>query len=302
MLVLRKTLTNKRKLKQAFRPEDKKRGSSPGRSNNDEQALQTSSQRTYLRGKYAATKLYQVVVDVVPGDHLELNLRVGDVVGVIQQKDPMGNRNRWFCDNGIAQGFLDAAVLSPLGHSPESGDIDKTCQAPEERQPRHSLDSIKPLQNQLSDGCHTKGKLIAVVAPYDEVNEDDGKKPIRPAPPVPVNKARRRDPEQLSQHSYEEIAAEELQSTINDLSPIYEEIPGGSRSSMSSGSGSHSPRGRFYYAVYGFSPEAEEKTMLHIDKGQVLRVLQVAGEWWYVEDRARSRGYVPATYLKPYTA
>ena len=45
----------------------------------------------------------QVVVDVVPGDHLELNLRVGDVVGVIQQKDPMGNRNRWFCDNGIAQ-------------------------------------------------------------------------------------------------------------------------------------------------------------------------------------------------------
>ena len=45
----------------------------------------------------------EVVADVVPGDHLELNLRVGDVVGVIQQKDPMGNRNRWFCDNGIAQ-------------------------------------------------------------------------------------------------------------------------------------------------------------------------------------------------------
>jgi hypothetical protein len=36
---------------------------------------------------------------------------VGDLLGLIQQKDPTGNRSRWFVDNGCAQGFVDAAIL-----------------------------------------------------------------------------------------------------------------------------------------------------------------------------------------------
>ncbi len=96
------------------------------------------------------------------------------------------------------------------------------------------------------------------MAPYDEVSEDEiSKRPTRKAPPPPsatvaaaattsppqrliVGHKRRGggDPEQQSQHSYEEIAASETASQ-QDLSPIYEEIPGGSRSSVSSsGSGS----------------------------------------------------------------
>ncbi len=43
--------------------------------------------------------------------------------------------------------------------------------------------------------------------------------------------------------------------------------------------------------------------MLSVKRGQVVRVIQVtAGEWWYLEDRHGSRGYVPYTYLKPYPA
>ena len=89
-----------------------------------------------------------------------------------------------------------------------------------------------------------------------------------------------------------------------DLSPIYEEIPGGSRSSVSSGSGSgrslHSPRGKFYYAVYEFVPALGEVNMLRVTRGQVVKVVTVAGEWWYVEDRHGARGYVPVSYLKHY--
>ena len=35
---------------------------------------------------------------------------------------------------------------------------------------------------------------------------------------------------------------------------------------------------------------------------QVVRVIQVVsgGEWWYVEDRNASRGYVPNSFLKEY--
>ena len=69
-----------------------------------------------------------------------------------------------------------------------------------------------------------------------------------------------------------------------DLSPIYEEIHGGSRSSVSSGScassggrsastsnssnSSSSDRGKFYYSLYDF--EATDATMLSAKRGQVI--------------------------------
>jgi len=34
---------------------------------------------------------------------MELRVRVGDLVGVIQKKHPMGDKSRWFCDTGQAQ-------------------------------------------------------------------------------------------------------------------------------------------------------------------------------------------------------
>lgn len=31
---------------------------------------------------------------------MDLSLNAGDLVGVVQDKDPMGNKDRWFVDNG----------------------------------------------------------------------------------------------------------------------------------------------------------------------------------------------------------
>ena len=71
---------------------------------------------------------------------------------------------------------------------------------------------------------------MAVVPPYDEVADDTATcRPTRPAPPPPgasnthgkipppslLVGGKRRDPEQQSQHSYEEISAMEIQSQIN---------------------------------------------------------------------------------------
>ena len=123
----------------------------------------------------------------------------------------------------------------------------------------------------------------------------------------------------MSVHSYEEIGLEPsealLETASADLSPLYEEIPGGSRCSVSSSSGSgrsegrRSPRGKFYYAQFSFTPEEEEEeegqaslgsSYVPVSRGQVVRVIAVSGEWWFVEDRKHCRGYVPANYLLPY--
>ena len=101
-----------------------------------------------------------------------------------------------------------------------------------------------------------------------------------------------------------------------DLSPIYEEIHGCSRSSVSSASSggarsnagstsnssttsSSSDKVKFFYSLYDF--EATDETMLSTKRGQVVRVIHSSNnEWCYVEDRHNGKGYVPTAYLKAY--
>ena len=65
-----------------------------------------------VAGKYLASKVYLVTKTSLGScNQLELGVREGDVLGVIQQKDPLGNRARWFCDNGAAKGFVSADCL-----------------------------------------------------------------------------------------------------------------------------------------------------------------------------------------------
>ena len=58
---------------------------------------------------------YQATDNFVPTNQFEIGVSTGDLLGIIQQKDPMGDRSRWFCDNGVSQGFVPASLLAPLG-------------------------------------------------------------------------------------------------------------------------------------------------------------------------------------------
>ena len=46
---------------------------------------------------------------------MEVIVHAGDLVGVIQKKDPMGDGNRWYVDNGVVQGFVPSRVLAAIG-------------------------------------------------------------------------------------------------------------------------------------------------------------------------------------------
>jgi len=46
------------------------------------------------------SQLYVVTQKVTPTQQLDLTLAQGCVVAVIKENDPMGNRDRWFIDNG----------------------------------------------------------------------------------------------------------------------------------------------------------------------------------------------------------
>ncbi|XP_067935814.1 dynamin-binding protein-like [Watersipora subatra] len=81
---------------------------------------QTTEMRNRLTRNYLSTKLYQATSEHIASEPMELKLHGGDLVGVIQQKDPMGSEERWFVDNGVDQGFVKKTVLQPFSDEPDS--------------------------------------------------------------------------------------------------------------------------------------------------------------------------------------
>jgi len=75
---------------------------------------QTEEQRSSLREKYTADKLYMVVEDVASTSTLDVDAVRGTLVGVIKKQDPMGNTAKWYVDTGVTQGFLPSQKLRPV--------------------------------------------------------------------------------------------------------------------------------------------------------------------------------------------
>lgn len=54
----------------------------------------------YLRGKYSADKLFVTVCDVAESQMMDMAASKGTLVAVVKEGDPMGDKKRWFVDNG----------------------------------------------------------------------------------------------------------------------------------------------------------------------------------------------------------
>ncbi|XP_041365294.1 LOW QUALITY PROTEIN: dynamin-binding protein-like [Gigantopelta aegis] len=77
------------------------------------QSPQSDSQRVYLRQVYPADKLYRVSTTHKAADVMEMSLNEGHMVGLIKEQDPMGNKEKWFIDDGTIKGFFPKRLLVP---------------------------------------------------------------------------------------------------------------------------------------------------------------------------------------------
>lgn len=87
---------------------------------------QTEEQRSLLREKYTADKLYVVVEDVISTSTLDVDAARGTLIGVIKKQDPMGNTTRWYVDTGVIQGFLPSQKLRPVQRQTQIMNHDST--------------------------------------------------------------------------------------------------------------------------------------------------------------------------------
>nr|XP_033791632.1 rho guanine nucleotide exchange factor 38 [Geotrypetes seraphini] len=78
-----------------------------------ESPRQTESQRSKLLSTYSADKLYQAKRKCNATQELDIDLYEGELVALVEQKDPLGSTSRWFVDTGSMQGYVYSSFLKP---------------------------------------------------------------------------------------------------------------------------------------------------------------------------------------------
>nr|DBA28857.1 TPA: hypothetical protein GDO54_009148 [Pyxicephalus adspersus] len=74
---------------------------------------QTESHRCKLLSTYGADKLYQAKRKCNASQDQDIDLYEGELVAIVEYKDPLGSTSRWFVDTGLMQGYVYSSFLKP---------------------------------------------------------------------------------------------------------------------------------------------------------------------------------------------
>uniref|UniRef100_A0A2K6GXA4 Scaffold protein Tuba n=1 Tax=Propithecus coquereli TaxID=379532 RepID=A0A2K6GXA4_PROCO len=74
---------------------------------------QNDAHRSKLLSTYNAEELYQAKRKCNATQELDINLLEGELVAVVEQKDPRGSTGRWLVDTGTIKGYVYSSFLKP---------------------------------------------------------------------------------------------------------------------------------------------------------------------------------------------
>lgn len=74
---------------------------------------QTDTHRAKLLSTYSTEELYQAKRKCNATQEYDINLLEGELVAVMEQKDPLGSTSRWLVDTGIIKGYVYSSFLKP---------------------------------------------------------------------------------------------------------------------------------------------------------------------------------------------
>ncbi|XP_057649972.1 rho guanine nucleotide exchange factor 38 [Chionomys nivalis] len=80
---------------------------------------QTDDHRSKLLSTYGAEELYRAKRKCNATQEHDINLLEGELVAVLEQKDPLGSTSRWFVDTGFVKGYVYSSFLKPYNPAKE---------------------------------------------------------------------------------------------------------------------------------------------------------------------------------------
>ncbi|XP_069711077.1 rho guanine nucleotide exchange factor 38 [Phaenicophaeus curvirostris] len=84
---------------------------------------QTEGHRSKLLSMYSTELLYQAKRKCNATQEFDIDLHEGELVAVVEQKDPFGSTSRWLVDTGILKGYVYSSFLRPYNPEKVQKDI-----------------------------------------------------------------------------------------------------------------------------------------------------------------------------------
>uniref|UniRef100_A0A669QZ03 Rho guanine nucleotide exchange factor 38 n=1 Tax=Phasianus colchicus TaxID=9054 RepID=A0A669QZ03_PHACC len=88
-----------------------------------ESPRQTEDHRSKLLSTYSAEVLYQAKRKCNATQEFDIDLHEGEVVAVVEQKDPFQSTSRWLVDTGILKGYVYSSFLKPFNPAKAQKDV-----------------------------------------------------------------------------------------------------------------------------------------------------------------------------------
>uniref|UniRef100_A0A8B9NLE5 Rho guanine nucleotide exchange factor 38 n=1 Tax=Accipiter nisus TaxID=211598 RepID=A0A8B9NLE5_9AVES len=84
---------------------------------------QTEGHRSKLLSTYSTELLYQAKRKCNATQEFDIDLHEGELVAVVEQKDPFGSTSRWLVDAGILKGYVYSSFLRPYNPAKAQKDV-----------------------------------------------------------------------------------------------------------------------------------------------------------------------------------
>uniref|UniRef100_A0A3P8YLN0 Dynamin-binding protein n=1 Tax=Esox lucius TaxID=8010 RepID=A0A3P8YLN0_ESOLU len=226
---------------------------------------QTETQRARLLEEYTADRLYQLKRNCNGCQELDVSLLEGELVGLLEDKDPLGSRGRWLVDTGSTQGYVYSSFLKQYNPNRDPG---RTGQGTRTAEPQQAVE----VQDEDFDN------LSLFVSSSSRNNSFRGQSSMRSMP-------------NFSLYNDTSGAAYDSCSTLSSL-------PGDTEPGVPQDAETDADDQQFY-AVYAFQARCEkELTLLEYQHVKILKFSDLGGnkDWWLAEANGQ-KGYVPANYL-----
>ncbi|XP_060635123.2 rho guanine nucleotide exchange factor 38 [Anolis sagrei] len=87
---------------------------------------QTENHRSVIMSTYNSDVLYQAKRKCNATQELDIDLYEGEVIAVVEQKDPFGSTSRWLVDTGFLKGYVYSSFLKPYNPAKLQKDAGET--------------------------------------------------------------------------------------------------------------------------------------------------------------------------------
>ncbi|KAL1023809.1 hypothetical protein UPYG_G00046510 [Umbra pygmaea] len=232
---------------------------------------QTEVARARLLADYSAEQLYQLKRNCNGCQEQDVTLLEGELVGLLEDKDPLGSRSRWLVDTGSTQGYVYSSFLKQYNPNRDPG---RPGQVTGTTEPQ-------PLVEVLDEDFDNLSLFVSSSGRNNSIRSRNRLHNIGSIPNFSL---------------YNDTTSSISYNSCSTLSSLQLDTEPDIRQDVEAETEEDDQQ---FYAVYAFNARCDQELSLQeYQHVKILKFSDLGGnkDWWLAEADGQ-KGYVPANYL-----